>query len=116
MKLVRRRCSMFVQKTAQAESRAGRCGVLFAQAAKPFSEHDFLGWQSILPRWGKPWVSYVFGYKHAVRRGGGKGRVLVSSYMHIVAAGRGEERLGWPVLGSTEARRDGGCSGGAVGL
>src|SRR5690625_3133736 len=78
MKLVRRRCRMFVQKTAQAESRAVGCGMLFGQAAKPFSEHDFLGWQSILPRWGKLWVSFVLGYKHAVPTGRGKGRGLVS--------------------------------------
>src|SRR5690625_5197101 len=89
MKLVRRRCSMFVQKTAQAESRAVGCGMLFGQAAKPFSEHDFLGWQSILPRWGKPWVSFVFGYKHAVPTGRGKGRGLVSFGKHGGPPGRG---------------------------
>jgi len=116
MKLVRRRCSMFVQKTAQAESRAVGCGMLFGQAANPFSEHDFLGWQSILPRWGKPWVSFVFGYKHTVPTGRREGRGLVSFYKHIVPMGRGEKRLGWFFLVNMAARRDGGCSSGAVGL
>src|SRR5690625_5349249 len=69
--------------------------MLFGQAANPFSEHDFLGWQSILPRWGKPWVSFVFGYKHTVPTGRREGRGLVSFYKHIVPMGRGEKRLGW---------------------
>src|SRR5690625_4924025 len=116
MKLVRRRCSMFVQKTAQAESRAVRSEERRVETDKPFSEHEFLGWQSILPRWGKPWVSFVFGYKHAVTTGRGKGRGLVSFYKHIVPMGRGEKRLGWFFLVNMAARRDGGCSGGAVGL
>src|SRR5690625_4648300 len=111
MKLVRRRCSMFVQKTAQAESRAVGCGMLFGQAAKPFSEHDFLGWQSILLLCGKPWVSFVFCYKHAVPTVRGKVRGLVSFYKHIVPMARGEKRLGWFFLVNMAARRDGGCSG-----
>src|SRR5690625_7586233 len=98
MKLVRRRCSMFVQKTAQAESRAVGCGMLFGQAAKPFSEHDFLGWLGILPLGGASWVRCVFGYKHAVSTGRGKGRGLVSFYKHIVQMGGGETRLVGVVL------------------
>src|SRR5690625_1908271 len=116
MKLVRRRCSMFVQKTAQAESRAVGCGMLFGQAAKPFSEHDFLGWLRILRGRGRAGESLVFGYKHAVPTGRGKGRGLVSCYKHIVPMGGGGKRLGWFFLVSMAARRDGGCSGGAVGL
>src|SRR5690625_3959130 len=116
MKLVRRRCSMFVQKTAQAESRAVGCGMLFGQAANPFSEHDFLGWQSILPRWGKPWVSFVFCYKHTVPTVRREGRGLVSFYQRSVALGRGEKRQGWYSLVTMAARRDGRRSSGAVGL
>src|SRR5690625_3219731 len=78
MKLVRRRCSMFVQKAAQAESRAVGCGMLFGQAAKPFSEHDLLGWQSILPRWGKHGLALCLVTSIPSLQDGGKGRGLVS--------------------------------------
>src|SRR5690625_3442391 len=116
MKLVRRRCSMFVQKTAQAESRAVGGGMLFGQAANPFSEHDFLGWQSIRPEERRVGDSCVSGYKHTDPTGRREGRGLVSFYKHIVARGRGEKRLGWFFLVNMAARRDGGCSSGAVGL
>src|SRR5690625_1528664 len=105
-----------VQKAAEAESRAVGGGRWFGQVANTSAEQDFLGWQSILPRWGKPWVSFVFGYKHAVPTGRREGRGLVSFYKHIVPMGRGEKRLGWFFLVNMAARRDGGCSSGAVGL
>src|SRR5690625_4218754 len=116
MKLVRRRCSMFVQKTAQAECRDVGRGGMVGQAAKHLYEDDVWGWQSMLRRWGKQWVSFVFGYKHTVPTGRREGRGLVSFYKHIVPMGRGEKRLGWFFLVNMAARRDGGCSSGAVGL
>src|SRR5690625_1169490 len=71
---------------------------------------------SVLPRWGKPWVSFVFGYKHAVPTGRGERKGSGFFYKHIVPMGRGEKRLGWFFLVNMAARRDGGCSSGAVGL
>src|SRR5690625_7163771 len=89
---------------------------------------------SVLLRWGKPWVSFVLGYKHAVPTGRGKRQGSGFFYKHIVPMGRGEKRLGWFFLVNMAARRDEGkrgwdgffgkhggpsgrwiCSGGAVG-
>src|SRR5690625_5864600 len=56
------------------------------------------------------WLQACRPYRTGERKGSG------FFYKHIVPMGRGVKRLGWFFLVNMAARRDGGCSSGAVGL